>query len=153
MVTLSQRIEELRTEKGLSRPALSSALGFPRNAVEKFETGRQTPTREQQDKMADFFGVSVFYLKGESNDRTRQENWMDGDFVDDEVVVSAPRKVSKPVAKAQTSTGEQATVFDSIAGGKAFQEALRGAVLDVLRSPEGQALLTQAIRKELSKNR
>ena len=27
MVTLAQRIEELRTEKGLTRPALSIALG------------------------------------------------------------------------------------------------------------------------------
>ena len=29
MITMAQRIEELRTEKGLSRPALSAALGFP----------------------------------------------------------------------------------------------------------------------------
>ena len=48
MVTMSQRIEELRTERGLSRPALSAALGFPKNAAEKFETGRATPSREQQ---------------------------------------------------------------------------------------------------------
>ena len=70
MITMAQRIEELRTEKGLSRPALSAALGFPKTAAEKFETGRATPTAEQQKKMADFFGVSLFYLKGESNDKT-----------------------------------------------------------------------------------
>lgn len=29
MVTLGQRMEELRNERGLSRPALSAALGFP----------------------------------------------------------------------------------------------------------------------------
>ena len=44
MITLAQRIEELRTARNLSRPALSAALGFPKNAIEKFETGRQTPT-------------------------------------------------------------------------------------------------------------
>ena len=44
MITMAQRIEALRTERGLSRPALSAALGFPKTAVEKFETGRQTPT-------------------------------------------------------------------------------------------------------------
>ena len=43
MVTMAQRIEQLRTEKGLSRPALSLALGLPKNAAEKFETGRATP--------------------------------------------------------------------------------------------------------------
>ncbi len=29
MVTMQQRIEALRTEKGLSRPALAAALGLP----------------------------------------------------------------------------------------------------------------------------
>ena len=59
MVTLAQRIEELRTARGLSRPALAAALGFPRTAIEKFETGRQTPTQDQQNKLASYFGVSL----------------------------------------------------------------------------------------------
>ena len=66
MITLAQRITELRTQKGMSRPELSLALGLPKTAVEKFETGRQTPTQEQQKKMATYFGVSLFYLRGES---------------------------------------------------------------------------------------
>ena len=80
MVTMAQRIAELRSERGLSRPALSAALGFPRMAVEKFETGRQTPTQDQQEKLASFFGVSVLYLRGENNDRVRMDDWMDGPF-------------------------------------------------------------------------
>ena len=82
MVTMAQRIEQLRSERGLSRPALSAALGFPRMAVEKFETGRQTPTQDQQEKLASFFGVSVLYLRGENNDRVRMDDWMDGAFLD-----------------------------------------------------------------------
>ena len=50
MVTIAQRIEALRMQKGLSRPALAASLGLPRMSVEKFETGRQTPTQEQQPK-------------------------------------------------------------------------------------------------------
>ena len=57
MISLAQRITELRTEKGMSRPELSAALGLPKNAIEKFETGRQTPTQEQQAKMAAYFPV------------------------------------------------------------------------------------------------
>lgn len=153
MVTLAQRIESLRTEKGLSRPALAAALHFPRMAVEKFETGRQTPSKEQQEQMAAFFGVSLYYLRGESNDRTRQETWMDGNFTDDEPVFTpAPRKAARPAAAQQATSGE-GTLFDSFANSKAFQEMVRAAVLDVLRSPEGQNLLTQAIRKELSRQR
>ena len=63
MVTLAQRIEALRTEANLSRPALAAALHFPKGALEKFETGRQTPTKEQQAKIAAYFGVSLFYLR------------------------------------------------------------------------------------------
>ena len=43
MVTMAQRIEALRTEAGLARVPASLELGFPKNAFEKFETGRQTP--------------------------------------------------------------------------------------------------------------
>ena len=74
MVTLAQRIEELRTARGLSRPALAAALGFPRTAIEKFETGRQTPTQDQQNKLASYFGVSLFYLRGETNDTTQMSD-------------------------------------------------------------------------------
>ena len=50
MVTMAQRIEALRTEAGLARVPASLELGFPKNAFEKFETGRQTPNQEQQEK-------------------------------------------------------------------------------------------------------
>lgn len=153
MITMAQRIEALRTEKGLSRPALAAALHFPRMAIEKFETGRQTPSKEQQDQMAAFFGVSLYYLRGESNDRTRQDNWMDGDFVDDEPVYTpAPRKAARTAVQS-TSNSDQGTLLDSFVNNKAFQDMIRAAVLDVLRSPEGQNLLTQAIRKELARQR
>ena len=63
MITMAQRIEALRTQRGLSRPALSAALGLPRTAIEKFETGRQTPTQDQQSKLAQYFGaVSYTHL-------------------------------------------------------------------------------------------
>ena len=65
-------------KRGLSRPQLSAALGLPKSAMEKFETGRQTPTQDQQKKLADYFGVSLFYLRGESDDRTRMESWLSG---------------------------------------------------------------------------
>ena len=141
MITMAQRIEELRTEKGLSRPALSAALGFPKTAAEKFETGRATPTAEQQKKMADFFGVSLFYLKGESNDKTRQETWMDGDFVDDDEPVRPAPKRAVRIAPQPKSGGDQGTVFGSLLRTPAFQDMVRETVLEVLRSPEGQELL------------
>lgn len=153
MITMAQRIEELRTERGMSRPALSQALGFPKNAIEKFETGRATPTKDQQEKMAAHFGVSMFYLKGESNDRTRQETWMDAAYNEEEPeFVPASRKPVKP-AQTVRSGQEQGTVFDALLSSKAFQDMVRATVLEVLRSPEGQEMLTRTVRKELDRRK
>ena len=147
MVTLAQRIEALRTERNLSRPALSAALGFSKNAVEKFETGRQTPTKDQQDKLAEYFGVSLFYLRGESSDRTRQEDWMDAAAFRDEEPVFVPKPAPKPKAAEPVQGG----MLDAVLASKGVQDLLRGMVLEVLRSPEGQAAIAQAVRKELGK--
>ena len=148
MVTLGQRMEALRSERGMSRPALSAALGLPKGAAEKFETGRQTPTKEQQEKIAAFFGVSVFYLRGESSDRTRQEDWMDAAAYTDEPPVFTPKPAPKPKKPDQPVQGG---MLDAMLASKAVQELLRGMVLEVLKSPEGQAVIAQAVRKELGR--
>lgn len=148
MVTLAQRIEALRTERGLSRPALSAALGLPKGAVEKFETGRQTPTRDQQTKLADYFGVSLFYLRGESNDRTRQEDWMNDTYPDE------PERPAPPPPKpkaAKQPEGDQGTMWDALLGSRQIQDLLRSVVLDTLKSPEGQAIIAKAVQKELNR--
>lgn len=149
MVTLAQRMEQLRTERNLSRPALAAALGFPRMAVEKFETGRQTPTQDQQKKIADYFGVSVPYLRGENDDPTRMDDWMDGAFLD--VTPAAPAPAPRREAKAAKAEPGEGAVFDAFITSKKFQEVLRAAVLETLQSPQGQELLGKAIRRELGK--
>ena len=119
MVTMAQRIEALRTEAGLARVPASLELGFPKNAFEKFETGRQTPTKEQQEKLASYFGVSLFYLRGESNDRTRQEDWMsEGYSGADEEPVYRPAPAPKKMKAEAPSQG--ATMLDALRGRPAW---------------------------------
>ena len=155
MVTMAQRIEALRTQQGLTRPALSAALGLPRNAVEKFETGRQTPTKEQQEKIADYFGVSLFYLKGESDDPTRQDSWMTAALSGVEEDEEPPRPVRRPAppkpAAPATAPGGQGALLASLLQNKAFQDTVRAMVLDALRTREGQELLAQIVRKEINR--
>ena len=155
MVTMAQRIQALRDERGLSRPALAATLGFPKNAPEKFETGRATPTKEQQEKMADFFGVSLFYLRGESNDRTRQDAWLEGSFSEDESDRHVPMPaVKKPVKKENApAVGGQGTLFDSFLQSKQFHDLVETTILEVLRSPEGEELIAKVVKKELLKQR
>ncbi|MHA5221479.1 helix-turn-helix domain-containing protein [Dysosmobacter sp.] len=153
MVTMAQRIEALRTEKGLSRPALSAALGLPRNATEKFETGRQTPTQDQQQKLASFFGVSVFYLRGESDDRTQMENWLNNSFSDEPAQPVRPTRPApeRPVVTASSGGQGEGAVFSALLKSKAFQDMVHDAVVQALRSPEGQSLIAAAVRKELNR--
>lgn len=153
MVTMAQRIEALRTEKGLSRPALSAALGLPRNAAEKFETGRQTPTQDQQQKLASFFGVSVFYLRGESDDRTQMENWLNNSFSDEPAQPVRPAQPApeRPVVTASSGGQGEGAVFSALLKSKAFQDMVHDAVVQALRSPEGQSLIAAAVRKELNR--
>lgn len=151
MVTMARRIEELRTERGLSRPALAAALGLPKNAVEKFETGRQSPTKEQVQALADFFAVSEFYLRGESGDRTRQDAWLDAAYSGGEAghVPMAPPKRKEP--QPQAAAGGQGTIFDSFLKSKQFRDLVQETVTEVLRSPEGQELIAKAVRRELDR--
>ncbi len=149
MVTMAQRIELLRTEVGMSRPAISLALGLPKLAFERFETGRQTPTKEQQETIANYFGVSLFYLRGESNDRTRQDNWMDGAPLEQEPIYR-PTPVAPKKAKA-TPEPIQGSMIDALFAGKQAQDQLKAIMLEVLKSPEGQAIVNKAVEQALNK--
>ena len=153
MVTIAQRIEALRTEKGLSRPALAAAVKLPRLSIEKFETGRQTPSQDQQKKLAEFFGVTLAYLRGEVDVREEgQGTWLERAYAEEaHAPAPAPKRPAAPVVVQSSGGGQDSAVFSALLNSKSFQGVVRAAVLDVLRSPEGQALLRQAVRKELGK--
>ena len=48
---------------------------------------------------------------------------------------------------------EGETTFDALLISKAFQDMVRATVLEVLRSPEGQEMLTRTVRKELDRRK
>ena len=150
MVTIAQRIELLRTQRGLNRPSLSTTLGLPRMAIETFETGRQTPTQEQQKKIAAYFGVSLEYLRGESDDPTTMDSWLNGNVPDD--APPSPPPVARPrIVQSSGGNDDGGAVFSALLKSKSFQTMVHDTVLEVLRSPEGQDLLAKVIRKELGR--
>ena len=149
MTSISQRIEELRSRKGISRPAMAAALGFPKISIEKFETGRLTPNQEQQKKMAEYFGVSVEYLRGESNDPTTMDNWLSGNVPEDEPeVVIQPKKTI--VASAESSNSDTAPLTAMLRS-EAFKALVRETVVEVLKSTEGQKMIANAVKSEMRK--
>lgn len=152
MQTIAQRIESLRTGKNLSRPALAAALGLPRTAIEKFETGRLTPTQAQLERLAEFFEITVSELKGGD---AGDAQWMDGAYMD--IPAAAPgtsHRRTAPAPQQHSAEGEEGTsVMDALLSGKKFQKAMTEAALEALRSPEGQELLSNVVRRELERNR
>lgn len=145
MVNAAQRLEKLRDEKNVSRVQLAAALGLPRTTIEKFETGRLTPTKEQYEKLARFFGVSAAFLKGESDDPDDIRSWLTAG-VPDEKPASAPKVApveTKLVAQSGGKEKEDSAVFNLLLKSDAF----KSAVIEVLKSPEGQELIRKAMKR------
>ena len=59
--------------------------------------------------------------------------------------------VAKKVKPAAQHSGGSTGVFEAFRTNKAFQDMIRDTVLDVLRSPEGQEILSRVVKKELKK--
>ncbi len=58
------RIKEVRKKKGLSLQQVADAVGVGSNTISRYETGKREPKLETWQALADFFDVSVPYLKG-----------------------------------------------------------------------------------------
>lgn len=58
------RIKELRKKKELTLIELSKKINIPNNTISQYENERRNPTEETWQKLANFFEVSVDYLKG-----------------------------------------------------------------------------------------
>lgn len=58
------RIKELRKEKGLTLKQMGQLLNMLDSTLSQYENGRRKPKEEMWQKLADFFDVSVPYLRG-----------------------------------------------------------------------------------------
>lgn len=74
MATFSTRIKEERTKKGLSQPQLVEDIGLTKQTISLWERGVRRPDFETMEKLADYFGVSLGYLIGTTDDPTVGEN-------------------------------------------------------------------------------
>lgn len=68
MATFADRLRHLRKEKQITQEKLAERFFITKSAVSKYETGINTPENKLLQDMADFFGVSVDYLLGRTDD-------------------------------------------------------------------------------------
>lgn len=64
----SDRLRELRKKRGLTQLQLAEALKINRSTLAKYETGENEPDHQTMQQIADFFGVTVDFIIGNSDD-------------------------------------------------------------------------------------
>lgn len=64
-----ERLKELRKEKNITQKALAELCGVDQSTYAPYETGGNVPPVERIKILANFFGVTVDYLMGESDKR------------------------------------------------------------------------------------
>lgn len=67
MSDFSERLKELRLEKGMSQDAVGKVIGVKRYSVWGYEKGRNFPEVPGLIALADYFGVSTDYLLGRTD--------------------------------------------------------------------------------------
>ena len=68
-----ERIKELRKEMGLSQEKVAQELSMYVTTYRRYESGERELPMEVAVCIADYYGVSLDYLAGRSNDRTIKE--------------------------------------------------------------------------------
>lgn len=85
------KIKELRHEKGLSLRAMCTEINIPASTLSQYERGVREPKLKTWEKLANFFGVSVAYLIGESNIKEPYNKWSKADFLYSEYLRSSDK--------------------------------------------------------------
>lgn len=65
-----KRLNELLKQNGISRKQFSEDVQINKNQVKRWEDNNAVPNRTTLTVIANYFGVSVAYLKGETDDPT-----------------------------------------------------------------------------------
>ncbi|HHW26216.1 MAG TPA: helix-turn-helix transcriptional regulator [Firmicutes bacterium] len=73
-MSLGKRLVALREQQGLSREELAKRLNLSYWAIAKYETDERMPSPDILSRLADFFGVSIDYLVGRTDDPGRPAN-------------------------------------------------------------------------------
>ena len=65
--------EKLMSEAGETHYQVAKATGVSQSTLSDWKLGKTTPRNPTMKKIADHYGVSVSYLKGETTERTEKE--------------------------------------------------------------------------------
>lgn len=95
------RIFEIMKEKELTAYRVSKDTGISQASLADWRKGRSKPKIDKLQKLSEYFGVSIQYLTGESNeiDDTQQMQAPNGYYVDKETAEYAEMLRTRPGAR------------------------------------------------------
>lgn len=67
MADFSERIRELRKKEGMTQAALGEIIGVGQDSISIYERGKNYPEVRNLIILADYFGVSIDYLVGRTD--------------------------------------------------------------------------------------
>ncbi|MHA2894773.1 helix-turn-helix domain-containing protein [Bacillus fungorum] len=85
MNIIGERILELRKERKLTQEKIGENIGVSKQTISKYEKGTKIPSRENIEKLADFFNVPTDYLFGKSDSSIKSSNNIKEIFESDEL--------------------------------------------------------------------
>ena len=68
MADFSERVRELRRKNYMTQEALGKVLGVRQDSISTYESGKFYPEVRNLLALADYFGVSLDYLMGRTDD-------------------------------------------------------------------------------------
>lgn len=71
MALFKERLKELRLERGLTQEQLAEQLDIPASSIRRLEVSDSIPRRDRLLSFSTFFGESIDYLLGNTNERQR----------------------------------------------------------------------------------
>lgn len=69
-----ERLKELRNDLGIKQKDVAAAINVDRTTYNRYENGSSEPNLETLSKIADFFGTTVDYLLGRTDDISGEKN-------------------------------------------------------------------------------
>ena len=109
----SDRLKELRLEKGLTQKQLAEKAYISEISIRKYENGERKPKIEVLETFTKIFDVQIDYLLGKSNYKNFEEKLQNKNGFSEIVIELTDEKNSKKFAKRLTY-GELALVLADI---------------------------------------
>lgn len=94
-----EKFNKLLQEKGLTAYKVAKDTGVSRSTLAAWKKNEYTPKLDKLQKLANYLGVSVSYLTGESDEIGNTEQVQNGYYVDKETAEYAEMLRTRPNAR------------------------------------------------------